>query len=159
MRGRLIFKFQAELHRVDTRATAIEPPDVCDRLFKLRVVSREHTPVRIPCQVEPKVFEQLHMMGSGNAPQSEIKLVFHFKDLERLGLVDITSGQSLIHASDRLGAIYDRTGELVMQVETPPGLYVEEAVPIGFGLGLLRPRRNLLLVTFKERTQAARRSR
>ncbi len=45
------------------------------------------------------------------------------------------------------------------KVQIPPGLYVEEACPIGFGLGLLRPRRNLLLVTFKERTQAARRSR
>lgn len=50
--------------------------------------------IRVPCQVEPKVFEDLRMLASGDSPRSDISLVFHFKDLERLGLVDATTGDA-----------------------------------------------------------------
>jgi len=62
MRGRLIFPFLAELHRLDTEAMA---PDY-DPDFKEPVLidadddgvaepfRREHPPVRVPCQVEPE---------------------------------------------------------------------------------------------------------
>ncbi|NVJ28865.1 hypothetical protein HUW62_47535, partial [Myxococcus sp. AM011] len=63
-------------------------------------------------------------------------------------------GDALIRPSDRLGALYDVTGALVQAVRTPPGLYVTEARPTGFGLHRRRPRRNLLLVTFNDRPQA-----
>ena len=98
------------------------------------------------------------MHASGNAPRSRIDLVLHFKDLERMALIDPASGDALIRPSDRLGGIYDKTGALVQAIRTPPGLYVTEARPIGFGLNRSRPRRNLLLVTFNERPLAARRS-
>jgi len=111
--------------------------------------------VRVPCQVDTKVFEELRMFASGNAPRSRIDLVFHFKDLERLGLVHAETGEALIRPGDRLGAIYDRAGALVQSVRTPPGLYVTEARPIGFGLHMARPRRNLLLVAFEDRQPAA----
>ena len=45
-------------------------------------------------------------------------------------------------------------GELVQAVRTPPGLYATEARPIGFGLHMSRPSRNLLLVTFGDRQVA-----
>ena len=177
MRGRLIFPFLAELHRLDTQATAIEDPDGAGPLeggydpdFKESVlvdpdsdgigepIRKEHPFVRVPCQVEPKVFDELRMFASGNAPRSHIDLVFHFKDLERMGLVDKATGDALIRPGDRLSAIYDKTGELVQQIRTPPGLYVTEARPIGFGLCRTRPRRNLLLVSFSDRQQATRRN-
>ena len=97
------------------------------------------------------------MLASGNAPRSQLDLVFHFKDLERLGLVDPASGDALIRPGDRLAAIYDKAGHLVQAVRTPPGLYVTEARPIGFGLSMARPRRNLLSVTFEDRQQGKRR--
>ena len=176
MRGRLVFTFSAELHRLDSHAMATADSDGAgphangyDPDFKEPVlvdrdgdgigerVRAEHPPVRLPCQVDTRVFEELRMLASGNAPRSQLDLVFHFKDLERQGLVDSASGDALVRPGDRLAAIYDKGGRLVQAVRTPPGLYVTEARPIGFGLGVARPRRNLLAVTFEARQQGTRR--
>jgi hypothetical protein len=165
MRGRLIFRFRAEIHRLDTLATATTPPGF-DEDFKepalLDVgegigarVRREHPPVLLPCQVEPQSFEALQQFASGDVPQSRVQLLCHYRDLEREGLVDPTTGGALIRVGDRLGALFDSAGALVQRVRTPPGLYVTEARPIGFGLFMPRPRRNLLLVTFDQRDTAA----
>jgi hypothetical protein len=91
------------------------------------------------------------MTPSGNTPRSSVDLVFHFRDLERMGLVDAATGEALIRTSDRLGALYDAAGQLVWAVRTPPGLYVTEARHAGFGLSRRRPRRNLLVVSFSDR--------
>ena len=167
MRGRPIFVFLAELHRLDTNATAAGvgyDPD-----FKEPVLHdqdddgigerqrSEHPPVRIPSQVETKVFEELRVQASGNTPRSRIDLVIHFRDLQRMQLVDAATGDALVRPGDRLGAIYDKAGALVQAIRTPPGLYVTEARPIGFGLNRSRPRRNLLLVSFNERPLATKR--
>ena len=176
MRGRLIFKFLAEMHRLDTASTAEFDPDKAGPLsggydpdFKESVlidtdddgigerVRVEHPPIRIPCQVDTKAFEELRMLGSGNAPRSRIDLVFHFKDLERLELVDRASGDALLRPGDRLGGIFDLCGDLVQEIRTPPGVYVTESRPIGFGLNLSKPSRNLLMVTFEDRQPGARR--
>ncbi len=174
MRGRLIFKFLAELHRLDTKALATEDPDGAGPLtggydpdFKEPVlvdtnedgigerIRNEHAPVRVPCQVEPDTFEALQEYASGNSPRSRVRLVFHFAELERLGLVDFATGDALVRVGDRLGALYDLGGALVQAVRTPPGLFVTEAKPMGFGLFMPRPRRNLLLATFEDRETAA----
>lgn len=176
MRGRLIFPFLAELHRLDTSATATEDPDGSgpfeggyDPDFKESVlidsdddgigerIRKEYPSLLIPCQVEPEAFEALRQYTSGNAPKSGIDLVFHFKDLERMDLVDLASGDALIRPGDRLGALHDKFCQLVQTIRTPPGLYVTEARPIGFGLDLAHPKRNLLLVSFSDRQQASRR--
>ena len=80
MRGRLIFPFIAELHRLDTQAMA---PDY-DEDFKEPVLvdtdddgvgepfRREHPPVRVPCQVEPEALEALRMATSGNTPRADM---------------------------------------------------------------------------------------
>ncbi len=171
MRGRLIFPFLAELHRLDTAAMARGDASSglgpgYDDDFKEPILvdadddgvaepfRREHAAVRIPCQVEPEAFEALRMATSGNTPRSSMDLVFHFRDLERLGLVDTATGDALIRPSDRLGALYAADGQLVQAVRTPPGLYVTEARPIGFGLNRRRPSRNLLLVSFQDRPAA-----
>ena len=173
MRGRLIFPFLAELHRLDTRGTAEADPDGAGPLvagydpdFKESVlvdgdddgvgerVRAEHPAVRLPCQVELEAFDALRMFAAGNSPKSRFELVFHFADLEREGLVDAATGDALVRPGDRLGGLYDRAGELVQAIRTPPGLYATEARPIGFGLNMARPRRNLLLVAFEDRQQA-----
>ena len=117
----------------------------------------ELPPVRVPCQIEPAVFEQERMYPAGSSPRSQVSLVFHFADLERLGLVDATTGEALVRPGDRLGGIYDKGGRLVQTIRTPPGLYATEARPLGFGLHRWRPSRNLLLVTFEERRIATQR--
>jgi hypothetical protein len=174
MRGRLIFPFLAEFHRLDTLTTAIADPDGAGPLeggydpdFKEPVlvdhdddgigerVRREHPPVRVPCQVETEAFEQLALFASGHSPNSAVRLVLHFSDLERMGLVDAATGDALIRVGDRLGAILDMAGALVQRIRTPPGLYVSEGRPSGFGLYVPRPRRNLLVVSLHERATAA----
>lgn len=164
MRGRLINAFLAELARIDTVATAADPDGAgtltsgYDSDFKETVViddgaarrdaRREMPPIRIPCQVEVGVFEALQQLAAGASPNSLVTLVFHFRDLERLGLVDPASSDALLRVNDRLVAIHDQAGRLVQAVRTPPGLYATEVQPQSFGLGRAR---NLLLVTFQER--------
>jgi hypothetical protein len=164
----LVFRFVAELYRLDTRAMAEGVPSVglppaYDEDFKEAILvdadgdgvgeslRREHPPVRVPCQVEPVALDSVRMTTAGNAPDSRLDLVFHFRDLERMGLVDAATGEALIRTSDRLGALYDAVGQLVWAVRTPPGLYVTEARHAGFGLSRRRPRRNLLVVSFTDR--------
>ena len=174
MRGRLIFPFLAEFFRWDAAAMAADPdgageltsgfdPDFKEPVLRdtdddddgvAEPFRREHPPVRVPCQVEPEAFQALRMAAAGNTPRSSLDLVLHFRDLERLGLVDPTSGDALIRPSDRLGGLYDLRGQLVQALRNPPGLYVTEARPLGFGLGRKRPQRNLLLVTLNDRPAA-----
>jgi hypothetical protein len=163
MRGRLLFVFFAEFARVDHAAMALGAPDVDPDFREPRVVAsapdavgtlarRELPPVRVPCQVEPESFEALHMVGAGNQPSSRVQIVLHFHDLEERGLVDRASGRALLTPGDRMTGFYDRTGALVQAAD----LYVLEARPIAFGFGLLRPRRNLLLVVLEARAASVR---
>jgi hypothetical protein len=165
MRGRLIFPIVVELHRLDRRGEVSATPGY-DPDFKEPALidvgegigvraRREHPPVRVPCQVESEAFEALEMFASGAVSHSQIRLVCHFEHLERVGLVDADTGASLVAVGDRVEAFWDKTGTLIQRVRTPPGLYVTEARPIGFGLFMPRPRRNLLLVTLDERDTAA----
>jgi hypothetical protein len=170
MRGRLINPFLAELAQLDTVATATDPdgagplvsgydPDFKETLVfgspsGDRVDARREKPaIRVPCQVEVGAFEALQQFAAGNSPNSRIVLVFHFRDLERMGLVDSATGEALLRINDRLVAIYTMRGALVQAIRTPPGLYVTEVQPQSFGLGLSR---NLLLVTLDEREVAVR---
>ncbi|MBI4508734.1 MAG: hypothetical protein HY698_03795 [Deltaproteobacteria bacterium] len=164
MRGRLINPFLAEIARLDTTATAADPdatgplvsgydPDfketvVLDDAGARRDARQEMPPMLVPCQVEVGAFEALQQLATGTSPNSRVVLVFHFQDLERMGLVDAASGDALIRVNDRLVAIHDVAGNLVQRVRTPPGLYATEVAPQSFGLGSAR---NLLLVTFDER--------
>jgi hypothetical protein len=92
------------------------------------------------------------MVGAGNQPTSHVQVVLHFRDLEALGLVDAATGRALIGPGDRMTGFYDREGKLVQTAD----LYVTEARPVGFGFGLLRPRRNLLLVVLEARASSVR---
>ncbi len=165
MRGRLVFRFLAEVHRLDTLATATTTPGYDDDFKEPALldtgdaigarVRREHPPVLLPCQVESQSFDALQIFASGNVPASRVLLLCHFRDLERAGLVDPATGDALVRVGDRLGALFDSGGALVQRIRTPPGLYVTEARPIGFGLFMPRPRRNLLQLVLEERSTAA----
>jgi hypothetical protein len=166
-RGRLIFPFYAELHRFDAQATARDDdgpgpvPAGFDPDFQESIVDtttarprrRELPPIRVPCQIEPEAFETLAMTAAGNAPRSAMTLVMHLADLEALGLVDGATGNLRIGINDRLAAAFDRHGRQVFTAPDPPGLFVTEVRPAGFGLG---GRRNLVFVFFDARSRAPR---
>jgi len=156
MRGRLIFQFQAELALLDT-----ETPDYDDVFREIPKVDidgdgigeeqrAEHDPILVPCQIEPVAWDALQLIALGQVPKYDIELVFHFRDLERLGLVD-DMGRAAISNGDRLVSLKDRAGVSLQTVPTPPGLYVTEAMPESFGLCMAAPRRNLLIVRLATR--------
>ncbi|TBR17485.1 MAG: hypothetical protein EPO57_09130 [Chitinophagaceae bacterium] len=169
MRGRLINPFVAELAQLDTVATATDPDmggpltsgydDVFKEVVKLTsgASARKEKPVIfVPCQVEVGTFEALAQLAQGNAPQSRVVLVFHFQDLELMGLVEGGTGDALIRVNDRLVSIRRyRDNALVQAVKSSSGgLFATESQPQSFGL--CGGERNLLIVSFDEREQGLR---
>lgn len=166
--GGLVFRFYAEIYRLDPVAmAAVDPPGPATTGFdddfqepRLEAmgglgkpIRREMAAVRLPCQVEPDVWDQLRMFDAGNSPSTGIVLTMHFDDLARAGLVT-ASGEPTLRAGDRLGGLYDLAGALVQTIRNPPGLYIDEFRQDSFGLSLRRPKRQLLLVHLKDRQVA-----
>ncbi len=160
MRGRLICPLVAEVARLDTDATAasggLDPDFRTTRVTYpggVRTSSRkEHDVIRVPAQVELGSWEQQQQQAAGNQPDSRVTLVFHYRDLERLGLVDPVTRKALIRVNDRLVQLLERrTG---LPTDAVPiaagGLYATQVAPGGAGLG---GKRNLLVVTFDDRPQ------
>lgn len=111
---------------------------------------RVETEVQFPAQIEPQSFDNLQQLFSGAHSGALVELIAHFRDLERLGLVDAVTGLPLINHNDRLSAIYNPDGELIQTIPNPPGLYCVQVQPRGFGFGR---QRNLLLLSFEAREQ------
>jgi hypothetical protein len=165
MRGRLIQRFKAEIARIDTEA--IDSGDYYDEDFREVVYSvgssdgigtlqrQEHDTILVPVQIGTRTFEALQAFDQGNAPETELVMHMHFADLERLSLVETSTGEPLIHTGDRLVSIKRYFDEaLVLSIRTPPGLYVVEATSAGWGINMAQPTRNLLRVKFEERSAA-----
>lgn len=163
MRGRLIFPFLAEIARLDT-ASMVSNSDY-DTVFRepkqTAPVSgqgpgttkrRELAAVRLPAQVEIGSQGKANQGFSGTVLDGSVTLIFHMRDLEAASLVDSVTGDPLIRVSDRLVAVYDRSGSLVQTFR--PTLYATTVQPIGYGLGLFSvSKRNLLMVVFEDREQ------
>ena len=156
MRGRLIFPFQIQLAVLSLEATATAG---YDPIFKETILSptsdglgvsdRQETMIQLPGQfADQNQFLALQEAPTGNLAEVNLVVLFHFRDLERLGLVEALTGNATIKNGDRLDSIYDiNTGALVQKLRNPPGAYVVKATP-RFGLD---SRRNLLEVTFRSR--------
>ncbi len=169
-RGRLINPFMAVIARFDRNATREQSPDDSgavesgyNDVFREPVVVTDSEGIRnearrerlvcVPCQVEDQAFQAQRLTTGGNNPDSRMNLVFHFRDLERLGLVDKNTGLARITPNDRLVEIRSFCCRRVIQkIPNPPGLYATQALPASFTLG---GGRNLLIVTFQERERAA----
>ena len=106
MRGRLIFPFGIELYRIDTGAISDAPGyDLTFREPKLEstvdgvgtVGRKEMDPIIVPGQFSSKSeFMKLQMTNNGNLAESVYTVLFHFRDLENMGLIEETSGLALI---------------------------------------------------------------
>lgn len=158
-RGRLIPNrvFLAEIARVDTAASDFDP------VFHAPVITyvngvRERgtayqTPIRVRCQVEISNDKRQQQTQGGNTPASRFVLIFHFKDLAALGLVN-ADGSAMMKPNDKLLAIWQTNGLLEQRfganTDDKGCLVCTEAAGIGFGLGR---RRNLLQSTFEDRPE------
>ena len=175
MRGRLIQKFFADIRRLDTAAMESTDPDGTgpatggfDEDFREEVYvdsdgdgigesSRiEMAAVKVPCQIDRRPDDKAAPTGEGNASTERLKLAFHFRDLERLGLVS-PEGRPLISAGTRLAALYEKDeSTLVEEYPDPPGMFVMREQQSGFGLSMRGPKRNLFIVTFESEPQGTR---
>lgn len=160
MRGRLIFPFGLQIYRLDTAGTALSPgydsvfqePALVSTADRVGTIGRQELdPIFIQGQFYTQDdFMLLQMVANGNLASNEVRVMLHFRDLEDAGLVEEATGLAQIKVGDRLGAVYDKDFEtLVQAIPTPPGLYVTHANPL-FGLDSTR---NLLAVHFKSRDQ------
>ena len=157
-RGRLISPMSAIVAFYDTAATEANGgpfPSGYDPVFREPVKKADGSETRqfvthtLDCQLETEGdrFDQLQMRNTGDDGATEVKLVFHFQDLEDNLLVDaagratIVKGSKLLQVFDQLGNEIDDYGERE--------LVVVEAQPRSAGLS--GGQRNLLLVTFRER--------
>jgi hypothetical protein len=169
-RGRLIFPMKVRIARLDLTGTAAPAAPLAsgyDPVFRETRVAPaanavagpearvELAPIILKAQVEDQSWEEYLASRTGDLDVEEVRLVFHFKELEDRGLVDATTGDALVpRKGDRLDAILDpRTEAIVQVVPNPPGLFCVHAQPRSYGLRSLR--RNLLVVTFRSRMQGS----
>lgn len=142
----------AVIEQLDTAATAAAGNYDADfRSFKPGKAPVYMAAVEIPAQVEMTGWQTRRQTQAGDVPASRLALVFHYRDLERLLLVD-GAGGGMLRKGDRLTEIRSRDGsklEEIVPAETG-GLYANEVQPAGLGLG---GRRNLVVVFFGERAQ------
>lgn len=165
-RGRLIWPFTADVRRLDGAATAaVDPPGALATVGVNPIFGEPYTvqetpggpttttrterePIYLPCQIEVPDFGDQNMKPQGSDETRTILCVFHFADLETLGLVG-ANGRALINPSDRLAAIYDKAGVLVEEFDDVQ-MFCTKAEPRSFGLSGLA--RNLLVCTFEDRS-------
>jgi hypothetical protein len=157
VRGRLVFAFLAELAQLDTVAT--EGAGYNPKLHELRVsydpagnrtTTRRETLRTFRAQVETQTFDALRVTQLANAPVTQLVLIAHMRDLEIAGLVD-EEGRALVRVNDRVVRIRAMDGVAQHFFPNPPGVFITEVGPAGFGYG---GRRNLLVMRLADRAQA-----
>lgn len=139
---------KAVWHRLDIAATAsADPPGPAsegfNRIFRepeayeaageITDARQYMTVVEVPCQFEVMTYEERQQVFGGNAPDSEIVLVLHRKQLARLSLIDSTTGNILLKVGDKVTALKYRTRTVL----TFPGdgLYIFKLLPASEGMG------------------------
>lgn len=167
MRGRLINPFKALVARIDTVASAADPDGAgpltsgYDPIFREPIqrtldvdevrLAKELEPILVPCQVEfDDQFEAQGQQSAGNDTNSKVRCIFHFSDLESMGLVDATTKDAMFNINDRLISIHDyHTEELVQRAGLGTGFFCTEVRPVSFGLS--GGSRNLLVCVYQTR--------
>lgn len=155
-RGRLIVPFLVDLARLDTQLTAYDDTFRTPRVRVIagkRIETRTEQPIlRVPCQVEPSDDKMQTQTPGGDAPSTSITLVFHFKTLEKMKLLD-ENGEPTIRVNTRLAALRRKNGTLIRTYPEKPGIFAVKVQSDGYGLG---GERNLCLVLFTDRPQGLR---
>lgn len=176
-RGALIWPMLVDIERIDTVATRTLPtppgpgPGYDDDFQEPILISptavvpgvpnvgsprgtistQYQTAVRLHAQVEIVDFNLLRQFANGDAARCEVRLVFHYAEIETLGLLDAT-GAPTLRKHDRLRRIlHARTEESVVEFADVPGLYAIRVEDRSFGLS--SGMRNLLIITYQDREQ------
>jgi hypothetical protein len=156
--GWLIFPQYARISRLDTVNTdydhTLKEPRVLpttDIFNPVGVSTRVDAPtLDIPVQVMDYEFEQLRSWISGDSAQNYFFLTTDRYAIERAGLMR-EDGQPMLGKQDRLDAIRDKYGNIMLEIPLEPGLYLQEIRPRSFGMSIRNPRRQLYFLYFRSR--------
>lgn len=103
---------------------------------------RYKAPVRIPCQVETRSYEEVAQVAQGDASVTTMVFVLFNKDLTRLGLLrrsaDAPCGLlSLLKTSDRIDTIEQvaSPGSVIQSFKGNDKLYIFQVLPGSWGMG------------------------
>lgn len=159
----LLFPSVVVLQRLDTRSTRLVDPDglgpltsgydddlrepipyeevdLVDDSKNLRTTVRYLPPLRLPCQVETRTFEELNQVYQGDATLTNMVFVLHRMDLQRMGLIGTDEGCSkfggtLLKVNDKITAIEKQgfSGQSQLPLKFP--LYVMAVLPGSWGMG------------------------
>lgn len=145
------------LHRLDTRGTrAVDPPgaatvgydadmrepipyeDAGDGSVKSTV--RYLKPIRVPCQVEIKTFEEVRQQFMGDAPILNMIFVLHRKCLLKLDLLVVDQdcprgGAPKIKTNDKITAVEKNGHEGYVTQPFKEPLYIVQVQPASWGMG------------------------
>jgi hypothetical protein len=158
MRGRLIRPLLVSFSRIDQSATRDEQNDTLrapavSRPFGAggtRVTGTKYlAAVQIKAQVEITTVAAQHASKAGNVEDYRLAFVLHRRDLERLSLIDATTGKPLLQNGTRVDAIYNLNGTL-QRTFADPAVHVTEVREIGHGLG---GKCNLVMLVTDDRPQ------
>lgn len=160
MRGRLINAYRVQVAQLDaqlseqtlpgTNRVYREPNVGVDPNTHQRVTGRKERTIWLPAQIETGNYGQLVVLANGIAPKSALKIIFHYEDLEELGMVDDQRRNTPVRVTDRLVSIHSaEDDELLLAFPYPPGVFCTEASPEG----LMGGRLNLLVTTWGDRAQ------
>lgn len=110
----------------------------------------ESNEVKVLAQIATRTFDRYFQAEHGRIDETpDLEATFHFRDLEKLGLVQ-ADGRSSIQVGVRLERIENKAGDNLYAFGESAGMYVTAARPSGF----MGPTRNLWVVTFSDRRQA-----
>ena len=167
MRGRIIQKFVCVLRRLDPAATAAVPGGGFDPVFNEVIPvddgtqlgspsRREQAALRLTCQLDrdPRLGMDLLTRG-GHQDSSTLVIVLFMQELENMGLLG-ADGKPEIQSGDRVEEIQDRHGNTMLAFPEPPGMFVHEAAPQGYGLAAFSvPKINLFTLTCRPEEKGA----
>jgi len=154
-RGRLINKFVAVIRRLDTEETSLvtgggydpefDSPIPVDDGTQLGASSRREMPeLRLNCQLDRTSWGEQNMARGGKQIVADIVLVFHWPDLENMGLIG-ADGEPVLKKGDRIDHIETRKGDVEATFDNPPGMFITGFERAGHGQAPFgNPRTNLL---------------
>ena len=165
MRGRLIFPYRVVVARVDPAAIEAAGPGGAngfDDVWRAPIletigdtsgpVRRELDPITFEAQVEPGIFADLRRLMAGFAPEGDLTITAFMSDFEDAGLVGADGAPSL-RPGDRVVRFEDRDGSIVLEIDDPPGLYIENTNPESWGFTGAH-RANLVIIRLTDRPQS-----
>lgn len=127
----LIFAYMVKIGRLDTASMGVENPAGYDDVLREPVLvdsdgdgvgepRRREILVSLPAQISTASWEQLRLSAGGLAPESEIAICFDRDDLDEAGLIDVSTGESVLRLSDRLVSIEDMDGVPIITFPNDP---------------------------------------